>query len=122
MQKKFIPFYFLFVCTTWHCPSEPEYTVEFLVYNNRLETVLDCSRGIYQREEDKCLPILPNETIHYIDNHLPEKEPLSKGFVYFRITLEDGTEILNLRGEALDSAGKTIKETEYHITYRLDVN
>ncbi len=52
---------------------------------------------------------------------IKKKKP-SEEAKYVKITKENGTVLFDLRGEALDTHFKKVKETESFILYRLDVN
>ena len=89
-------------------------------YNHREEIIVDCSKGIYARNE-LCVDIVPGDKLHSYDLHASSKSKPSEIVFYKKIKLKDGTVLSNLRGKALDSAFKVVREDEYSITYRLDV-
>ena len=105
------------------CPSEPEYTVERLIYNMRSEIIELCLEGkLFSPPESFCRKLQPNQKSHGVYPHLDSKKRISELLNYLIIKDSNGAEILNLRGETLDAAFKVVEEDEYFITYRLDVN
>ncbi len=120
--KILFSFYCLLFSLNFFICGPEEYSYTSHVYNNRSEIILECSRGILQVGEEKCATIQPNSKQSYYSWHKPKKPLPSELLVYFKIKLEDGTELLNLQGKALDDFAKVVEETEFSITYRLDVN
>ena len=89
----------------------------------RSEAIEICTKAkLSTSSEPLCIGVEPSQYRYGSDIHLDSKKKVSELIDYMIIKDANGTELLNLRGEALDSAFRVVKETEYSITYRLDVN
>ena len=103
---------------------DPEYIAEALVYNIRTKDIEVCHypRIAHPEASKPCRIIKFNQNRHWLDVHLVSKLKISEWLNHIVIKDSNGVEILNLQGEALDSAFRIVQEDEYSITYRLDVN
>ena len=98
-------------------------TTSILVYNRRNSNILlrykYSDSGDFNFSEEK-LEVKPHDMTAI--GGTAKVKPISEYLDYLIIKDKNNNNIMNLSGNTLDSAFKIVEETEYHITYRLDVN
>ena len=95
----------------------------FDIYNNTNETIIIDYREDVSGYTDERFEVGPHQKKeHFSGGFSNEKRKASYFVEYIKVTKVDGTVLFDLRGEALDTHFKKVKETESFILYRLDVN
>ena len=95
----------------------------FDIYNNTNKTIIVDYREDISGYTDRRFEVGPRQKKEdFAGGFRIKKRKASYFFEYIKITKEDGAVLFDLRGEALDTHFKKVKETASFIHYRLDVN
>ena len=120
-MKKVLLYQLVILSFNFTCVGEQTTGVD--IYNYKSDII-----NVYYKKSDYDELGIPEKTININPNSMSsiggtaKVKPISEYLDYLIIKDKNNNNIMNLSGNTLDSAFKIVEETEYHITYRLDVN